>query len=178
VNTDIRFRRIYVVEQFIPVPPAPGLSLAAVGISNNALVGGACDAAAPTCQERAFILTGDVYSFFTQPGWPNSEARAIGDSGIVTGYSYTAGGTTSTGVGFIYDPTTATFQIISIGAPSRVIAQGSTPQARLSEAATRDRTRKALGSAPRRSCASRTARSRRFESTAHPRPHAASTTAA
>ncbi|MGZ5102235.1 MAG: hypothetical protein ACXWGX_16980, partial [Usitatibacter sp.] len=38
--------------------------------------------------KRAFIFDGVSYTFFTRPGWTNTEARAISNSGLVTGWSY------------------------------------------------------------------------------------------
>lgn len=98
---------VYRHGKFTPLPPLPaGYTLpGATGINDAGVVVGA--ATAPDGSVQAFIFRGGVYTFFSQPGWFNTEARAIGDSGLVTGDSSTADG--SAYVGFVYDPATNTF---------------------------------------------------------------------
>ena len=125
---------IYQGGTFVPLPAPPaGLSIAAVGINDSgAVVGGAYDATG--IPEVGFILTGGTYQLFLQPGWDHSEGRAIGNSGVVTGYSYTYGPTVtcpqfSCTVGFIYDPSRPTGEQFTSVAPAgsegrTIIAQG------------------------------------------------------
>jgi hypothetical protein len=92
----------------LPAPPAGYSSLTAFGINNaGVVIGSALSAACGDC-EVGFILTGTTYKFFGQPGFANTEPRAIGSSGLVTGYSYNdPTGSPQTTSGFIYDPTGA-----------------------------------------------------------------------
>lgn len=58
--------------------------------------------------ESAYIQDKDGQAtVFSNPGWSNSEARAVSDVGLVTGFSYTSD--YSSMVGFIYDPKTNAF---------------------------------------------------------------------
>ena len=60
--------------------------------------------------------------FFSRPGWDNTEPRAIANSGLITGYSY------STHVfsyaGFIYDADTNTFTDATPPGSNNTIVQG------------------------------------------------------
>ena len=88
----------------LPSPPA-GYTVAALGINNaGAIVGSAFPASA---HEQGFILIGSSYTFFSRPGWDNTEARAISQSGLVTGYSYDDAFTLFSG--FVYDPLAGSF---------------------------------------------------------------------
>jgi hypothetical protein len=53
------------------------------------------------------MLIGSKYAFFSRPGWNNTEARAIANSGLITGYN--ANDDLSMTAGFIYNPVTGTF---------------------------------------------------------------------
>ena len=91
----------------LPALPAGYTFFGATGINNRGvIVGGAYPPTDPT-HEQGFILIGSKYTFFSRPGWNNTEARAIANSGLITGYSYTDD--VSTTAGFIYDPATGTF---------------------------------------------------------------------
>src|SRR5215472_2431472 len=91
----------------LPAPPAGYSNISAIGINNaGAVVGGAHPPTDPT-HEQGYILIGSTYAFFSRPGWSNTEARAIANLGLITGYSYTDD--FSTFAGFIYDPATGTF---------------------------------------------------------------------
>ena len=90
----------------LPAPPA-GYKVSALGINNGGIiVGGAFPPTDPT-HEQGFILIGSKYTFFSRPDWENTSARAIANSGLITGYSYTSDG--STNAGFIYNASTKTF---------------------------------------------------------------------
>jgi len=90
----------------LPSPPA-GYKVSAQGINNGGtIVGGAFSPSDPT-HEQGFILIGSKYTFFSRPGWDNTSARAIANSGLITGYSSTSD--LSTTAGFIYNAGTNTF---------------------------------------------------------------------
>jgi hypothetical protein len=94
---------------FTPLPALPaGYKFNLVwGINNNGtVVGGVYPPTDPT-HEQGFILIRSKYTFFSRPGWNNTEARAIANSGLITGYSYTDD--VSTTAGFVYNPATGTF---------------------------------------------------------------------
>ena len=113
----------------LPAPPA-GIFLGANGINDSGtVVGGASDSLGSF--EEGFILSGGVlpYSFFTQPGWTDTQARAIGNSGLVTGYSTIGSGFgLGESVGFIYDPSKPPGQqftnIVPAANTTVIIAQG------------------------------------------------------
>jgi hypothetical protein len=107
-NVDDSKSGIYRGGIFTPLPSPPaGYRVFAVGINDGGtIVGGAFSPSDPT-HEQGFILIGSKYTFFSRPGWDNTEPRAIATSGLITGYSYTAG--QSTTAGFIYNARTNTF---------------------------------------------------------------------
>ncbi len=91
----------------LPAPPAGYSKVTAWGINNRGIVtGGAFPPSDPT-HEQGFILVGSNYTFFSRPGWDNTEPRAIANSGLITGYSSTSD--LSTTAGFIYNAGTNTF---------------------------------------------------------------------
>lgn len=103
---------------FSLLPPL-GTSVVAHGINDaGVIVGSTVDAASVS---SAFILSGGAYTTFTRPGWLNSYARAIGPSGLVTGYSDDGA---SSSAGFIYNPVTMAFTDITIPGSFLTIAQG------------------------------------------------------
>lgn len=105
----------------LPASPVP---VSALAINDaGTIVGSSTVAPAP---ERGFILNGTTYTLFSRPGWTNTEARAVSNSGLVTGFSYDtgAGGTFLNSSGFIYNPVTTTFTDITIPGSVFTIAQG------------------------------------------------------
>lgn len=98
---------IYRRGTFAPLASPPsGYQVSALGINNaGVIVGSAFPASDP--HEQGFILIGSNYTFFSRPGWDNTEARAISASGLVTGYSYDDA--FSSFSGFVYDPGTGSF---------------------------------------------------------------------
>ena len=103
---------------FSLLPPA-AVPLTAHGINDaGVIVGSTFEDPSPT---RGFILSGGTYTLFSRPGWPNTHARAIGASGLVTGYSDDGGSASS---GFIYNPATTAFTDITIPGSVLTIAQG------------------------------------------------------
>ena|SRR5438128_506827 len=90
----------------LPLPPA-GYKVSAMAINDGGtIVGGAFSPSDPT-HEQGFILIGSKYTFFSRPGWDNTEPRAIANSGLITGYNSTSD--LSTTAGFIYNAGTNTF---------------------------------------------------------------------
>jgi hypothetical protein len=93
---------------FTPLPPPPaGYTVTAQGINDGGTIVGYAHSPADPTHEQGFILIGSKYTFFSRPGWDNTEPRAIANSGLITGYSFTSDG--STNAGFIYDAGTSTF---------------------------------------------------------------------
>jgi hypothetical protein len=96
----------------LPAPPAGSSNVSAIGINNGgAIVGGALAPSDPT-HEQGFVLVGSKYTFFSRPGWDNTEARAISNSGLITGFNFNGPFSSldlSTTAGFIYNPGTKTF---------------------------------------------------------------------
>jgi len=92
--------------------PAGSSNVSTNGINNaGVIVGGAFSPSDPT-HEQGFILIGSKYSFFSRPGWDNTEARAIANSGLITGFNFNGPYSNqdfSTTAGFIYNPATKTF---------------------------------------------------------------------
>jgi uncharacterized membrane protein len=72
--------------------------------------------------QQGFIFNAGTYAFFTHAGWDNTYARAISNSGIVTGFSQSADSTSS--IGWIYNPFTSVFTDITVPGSFLVIAQG------------------------------------------------------
>jgi hypothetical protein len=107
-NADGSKTGIYRSGIFTPLPsPPPGYTVAARGINNGGtIVGGAFSPSDPT-HEQGFILIGSKYTFFSRPGWDNTEPRAIANSGMITGYNATSD--LSTSAGFIYNAGTKAF---------------------------------------------------------------------
>jgi hypothetical protein len=99
---------IYRAGIFTPLPPPPaGYTVTAVGINNGGTITGYAFSPADPTHQQGFVLTGSKYTFFSRPGWDNTEARAIANSGLITGYSFTSD--SSVNAGFIYNPGTNTF---------------------------------------------------------------------
>ena len=82
---------IYSGGTWLPLPPPPASSglvaadLVAFGINDFGVIAGSGSTA--TLAQRSFTLTGNSYNFFSYPGDPSgTEARAIANNGIVTGW--------------------------------------------------------------------------------------------
>ncbi len=102
------------------VLPATVYPVGALGINDSGvIIGGANFDPGP---EQGFIFNAGSYAFFTHPGWGNTEARAISNSNLVTGFSYNTLGVDT--IGWIYNPLTSTFTDIDILGSHLTIAQG------------------------------------------------------
>jgi len=113
-NADGSKSGIYRNGIFTPLPAAPAgySNVAANGINNaGVIVGGAFSPSDPT-HEQGFILIGSKYTFYSRPGWDNTEARAIANSGLITGFNFNGPYSNqdfSTTAGFIYNPAARIF---------------------------------------------------------------------
>jgi len=108
-NADNSKSGIYHNGIFAPLsaPPAGYSKVSAIGINNGGTItGGAFPPSDPT-HEQGYVLVRSHYTFFSRPGWSNTEGRAIAQSGLVTGYNYDD--TFTTCAGFVYDPATGVF---------------------------------------------------------------------
>ncbi len=100
--------RVYSGGGWLPLPPLPAGSgfasseVAALGINDAGVTVGV---AGPDTSQQAFILSGSTYAFFSyRPDlYTGTEARAISNSGLVTGVAYNQDG----GTGFVYNPSAA-----------------------------------------------------------------------
>jgi|SRR5215472_8154084 len=91
ITTDGR-TGIYRDGTFAPLPPPPkGLQVEAWGVNNDGVITGCAFTVPDTCPQ-GFILRGSTYTFFSRQGWENTTARAIADSGLITGQSFNADG--------------------------------------------------------------------------------------
>ena len=115
------FSFVYSGGVFTALPASP-LGPSALGMNDSGtIVGGTT-----TTPEQGFIFSGGAYTFFSRPGWTNTEARGVNNSGLVTGWSYEtdgSGGVTAS-EGFIFNPFTASFTPIPIAGSTFMIAQG------------------------------------------------------
>jgi hypothetical protein len=111
---------IYRKGVFTPLPtPPPGYQVSATGINDaGVIVGFAYTPPGTTVQ--GFILAKGQYSFFAWSGWDNTEPRAIGNSGLVTGVSFLSD--LSQVAGFVYNPATGVFT--NVFPSAFTIAQG------------------------------------------------------
>lgn len=136
-NADSSKTGIYRNGIFTPLPASPAgySSLTALGINNAGVIAGnALSAACGGC-EVGFILNGTSYKFFAQPGFANTEPRAIANSGLITGFSYNdPTGSPFTTSGFIYNPSTGAFTVVN--APGYIqgfsVVQGMNASGRIS----------------------------------------------
>ena len=103
----------------LPPPPA-GFQVTGTGINNAGVITGV--ATASDGSEHGFVLRDSVYTFFSRPGWDNTEPRAIGHSSLITGYSFSSDFLLT--AGFLYDPASGTFTDVTPPGSTRTIAQG------------------------------------------------------
>jgi hypothetical protein len=90
----------------LPDASAFGYVVGALGINDAGVVAGIAESDDPVHPERGFILVGDQYIFLDAPfGSPQTEPRAISDTGLVSGINLDSDGV---GPGFVYNPGRAT----------------------------------------------------------------------
>jgi uncharacterized membrane protein len=110
---------------FTALPRVPGevesatVSNGLIGINDPGVVVGATSFDGVT-QSGVILGTNDAFTFFSHPGWPITIGRAVGNSGLVTGYATNLDN--SDYIGFIYNPIHSTF-IDFLDSP-QTIAQG------------------------------------------------------
>ena len=102
-----------------PLPAGPGgLEFSALGINDSGtIIGPLGDIAA---NQGAILDKKGRYTTFTIPGFPATTPRAIGPTGLVSGYVIAGPGDWS---GFLYDPATGDAEFFLTGSP-QVIPQG------------------------------------------------------
>ena len=107
---------------FTLIPDVPGnAGTGAIGLNEKGTLVGSTSP--DGVASSAFILDKKgEHTVFNQPGWDYTNARAIGSSGKVTGYSSTADFSEFTG--FIYDPNDGSFTEIDFPNSTIVIPQG------------------------------------------------------
>jgi hypothetical protein len=131
LNTDLSsgtfFRGTYTR---LPPPPA-GFQLTAFGINNDGVIVGS--ASPDSGGEQGFILRGTTYTIFSRPSWDNIEPRAISNSGLITGFSFS--NDFRSRAGFVFDPETNTFTDATPPGSSLVIVQGMNAAGRITGSA-------------------------------------------
>ena len=124
-NGATSFPFIYQGGVFSPLPPLAGQNdVSAQGVNDSVSVTGGFFTATG---EQAFLFSAGAYTVFTKQGWGHTVGRAIGPSGLITGFASNQNppGTVVSSIGFLYDPATKVFTDIAIpGAAGTVIAQG------------------------------------------------------
>lgn len=112
----------------LPAPPA-GVQVTALGINDAGVITGPASPIGTGTPEQGFVLRGSTYTFFSRPGWDNTEPRAIADSGLISGYNFNS--TFTLFAGFIYDPATNTFTDATPPNSTRNITQGMNAAGRI-----------------------------------------------
>lgn len=108
-------------DEFTLIPDVPGYtSTGAIGLNEKGTLVGSTSPDAVAVS--GFILDKGEHTVFNQSGWDNTNPRAIGSSGKITGYSSNASFTDFTG--FIYDPKDGSFIDIDFPNSSIIIPQG------------------------------------------------------
>jgi hypothetical protein len=111
----------------LPAPPA-GYTVSGIGINDAGVITGIASTTSNS-HEQGFILVGSTFTFFSRPGWANTEPRAIGTSGLVTGHSFQDTGESA---GFVYDPSTGVFTDVTPSQSTQIFAQGINKFGRIS----------------------------------------------
>ncbi len=121
---------IYRDGKFTPLPaPPPGIQVTADGINDAGVITGVASPIATGTPQQGFVLRGSTYTFFSRPGWDNTEGRAISNSGLITGDNFSSDFTLS--AGFIYDPATNTFTDATPPGSTSTITQGMNKYGRI-----------------------------------------------
>jgi len=107
---------------FTPLPSVPGAIALGTGISAAGIVVGLTPDPTTGYSTSGTILKNGAYTMFSHPGSSLTQARAISNSGLVTGFAGEA--PSGTDVGFIYDPAANQFIDILIPNSSFNITQG------------------------------------------------------
>jgi len=80
---------VYQAGSWNPLPVARGFDVGGRGINDFGFIAGFAVPSGAVTPEQGFILNRATatYTFFSKPGWAQTEARAIGNSGLVTGFA-------------------------------------------------------------------------------------------
>jgi hypothetical protein len=107
---------------FTVLPNVPAAVTLATGIDAPGVVVGWAAAELVSAERSGIILKDGAYTMFSHPGSSSTQARAISNSGLVTGF---AGNSVSIAdLGFIYDPASNYFIDILIPSAVNNITQG------------------------------------------------------
>ena len=114
---------------FTPVPPVPGEGTGLLGINDPGVMVGSI---AAEVDNGGNVITPEIglirstkgkFTMFSHPGpLDNTEARAVNNSGRVTGFAYNDDGDNF--LGFIYDPTNGSFTDLPFVGSQQLIFQG------------------------------------------------------
>jgi hypothetical protein len=103
---------------FAPLP-ATVFPVSGHGINDAGVIVGSTGTAGAV---QGFLFSAGTYAFFSRPGWDSTYGRAIGPTGLVTGYSQDD--TTGATAGYIYDPFSASYTDVTPAGSLFTIAQG------------------------------------------------------
>jgi len=124
VNTDDGTTGIWSHGKFTPLPDPPAscnCTVFAFAVNDDGIIAGTAFAN-DTGLEGGFILVGSTYRFFSWGAFENTEARGIGDQGLVVGFGWQSDFSNS--AGFVYDPSTDTFTNVTPGSTYPTFVQG------------------------------------------------------
>ena len=108
---------------FQVLPQPAGYVVSAFANNDAGVVVGTAQVDPFSSATAGFILDASGYSFFEHPGFNQTQPRAIGSTGLVTGFA-SNDGDPDMWVGFIYDPASHTFTDITFPDGFFVFAQG------------------------------------------------------
>lgn len=103
---------------FAPLP-ATVVPVSGHGINDSGVIVGSTGTASGI---QGFLFSAGTYAFFSRPGWDSTYGRAIGPTGLVTGYSQDD--TTGETAGYIYDPFAGSYVDVTPAGSLLTIAQG------------------------------------------------------
>ena len=134
VTTDDGTNGIYDHGTYTPLPPPPascGCGVSAVAVNDSGVVVGIASPISGGA-EMGFLLSGSTYTFFSWPGWDNTEPRGIGpasddeavegNQGLVVGLAFS--NDFSQSAGFVYDPSSGVFTNVTPGSGVPSVVQG------------------------------------------------------
>ena len=137
---------IYRHGRFTPLPPPPAscnCQVFGAAINDAGLIAGIAFLNGGAGPEQGFVLSGATYTFFSWPGWQNTEPRGIGDQGLVVGWAFNDD---LSNAGFIYDPATGAFtDVTPPGSGYPTIVQGINRFGRIGGSGADQRPRRVYG---------------------------------
>ena len=105
----------------LPAATPGGYGFAALGINERGVIVGVLNDT-PTTSIGAILDKKGRYTTFSVPGYASTIPRAVGRSGLVTGYAVDETGTDWTG--FLYDPKRAELNLFTVPGALLIIPQG------------------------------------------------------